>query len=184
MYPPSRWIRLAGGEFLLLGAGTVINPILKIVTTVAVLAATYIFIVKPVLDTTESALDSAGNFASETSDTINQNISSARIEAMRTSLASQMSALSTNWPQAGRELRQCVKKAGRDGPALADCERFADRVRGMQSDRNFATSYATSLRAQGDTGSAARVDQCVKNAGFKPAAMKKCRDLADQLLFG
>jgi hypothetical protein len=40
-----------------IGPGTVINPIIKIVTVVAVLAATYFFIVKPVLDTTESAID-------------------------------------------------------------------------------------------------------------------------------
>ena len=37
----------------MLGAGTVINPIIKIVTTVAILAAVYFFIVKPTLDTTE-----------------------------------------------------------------------------------------------------------------------------------
>ena len=41
----------------MLGAGTVINPIIKIVTVVAILAATYVFIVKPVLDTTESTID-------------------------------------------------------------------------------------------------------------------------------
>jgi hypothetical protein len=41
----------------MLGAGTVINPIIKIVTVVAILAASYIFIVKPVLDTTESTID-------------------------------------------------------------------------------------------------------------------------------
>jgi hypothetical protein len=41
----------------MLGAGTVINPIIKIVTVVAILAASYVFIVKPVLDTTESTID-------------------------------------------------------------------------------------------------------------------------------
>ena len=41
----------------MLGAGTVINPIIKIVTTVAVLAAAYFFIVKPILDTTNNAVD-------------------------------------------------------------------------------------------------------------------------------
>jgi len=40
-----------------IGAGTVINPIIRIVTTVAILAAVGIFIVKPVLDTTESTID-------------------------------------------------------------------------------------------------------------------------------
>ena len=37
----------------MIGAGTVINPIIKVVTTVAILAAVYFFIVKPSLDTTE-----------------------------------------------------------------------------------------------------------------------------------
>jgi hypothetical protein len=41
----------------MLGAGTVINPIIKTVTVVAILAASYLFIVKPVLDTTESTID-------------------------------------------------------------------------------------------------------------------------------
>jgi hypothetical protein len=44
----------------MIGAGTVINPILKIVTTVAILAAAYFFIVKPVLDTTNSAFEEFG----------------------------------------------------------------------------------------------------------------------------
>jgi hypothetical protein len=42
----------------MLGAGTLINPIIKIVTTVAILAAVYLFIVKPALDTTNNAFDS------------------------------------------------------------------------------------------------------------------------------
>ncbi len=41
----------------MLGAGTVINPIIKIVTTVAILAAAYVFIVKPVLDTTDNVVN-------------------------------------------------------------------------------------------------------------------------------
>ncbi len=42
----------------MLGAGTVINPIIKVVTTVAILAAVYFFIVKPTLDTTNTAFES------------------------------------------------------------------------------------------------------------------------------
>jgi len=45
----------------MLGAGTVINPIIKIVTTVAILGAVYLFIVKPTLDTTNDAFDSFSN---------------------------------------------------------------------------------------------------------------------------
>ena len=45
----------------MLGAGTVINPIIKIVVTVVVLGAVYLFIVKPILDTTNNAFDLVGN---------------------------------------------------------------------------------------------------------------------------
>ncbi len=41
----------------MLGAGTIINPIIKIVTTVAILGAVYLFLVKPTLDTTNDAID-------------------------------------------------------------------------------------------------------------------------------
>jgi hypothetical protein len=44
----------------MLGAGTVINPIIRIVTTIVVLGAIYLFIVKPVLDTTNNAFEEFG----------------------------------------------------------------------------------------------------------------------------
>ncbi len=43
----------------MIGAGTVINPIIKIVTTVAILAAVYLFFVKPALDTTDNITNRA-----------------------------------------------------------------------------------------------------------------------------
>jgi hypothetical protein len=43
----------------MIGAGTFINPLMKVVTTVAILAAVYFFIVKPVLDTTENTVNRA-----------------------------------------------------------------------------------------------------------------------------
>ena len=49
----------------MIGAGTVINPIIKIVTTVAILAAVGIFIVKPVLETTEKAVEGAITLSEE-----------------------------------------------------------------------------------------------------------------------
>ena len=42
----------------MLGASTVINPIIKIVTTVVILGAVYLFFVKPALDTTENITNS------------------------------------------------------------------------------------------------------------------------------
>lgn len=41
----------------MIGAGTFISPLLKVLTTVAILAAAYFFIVKPVLDTTDNAIN-------------------------------------------------------------------------------------------------------------------------------
>ena len=41
----------------MLGAGTIINPIIKIVTTVVILGAVYLFFVKPTLDTTNDVID-------------------------------------------------------------------------------------------------------------------------------
>ena len=52
------------GGFDMIGAGTIISPIIKIVTTVAILAAVYFFIVKPTLDTTEKAITNGAGFES------------------------------------------------------------------------------------------------------------------------
>ena len=65
------------------------------------------------------------------------------------------------------------------------CEDLGEKlVHTVQSDRNFALSYADSLDAQGDDAGAERMRDCVKDAGFEPAAMQRCRNLADDLLFG
>jgi hypothetical protein len=67
----------------MLGAGTVINPLIKVITTVAILAAVYIFIVKPALDTTNSAFeafsesfDGFGDLPAEVQSQIDEAISS------------------------------------------------------------------------------------------------------------
>jgi hypothetical protein len=168
----------------LIGAGTVINPIIKIVTTVAIVAAIGIFIVRPVLDTTEDAIDKAGRFADETSASVNASVSNAQIDSMRTQIAARITSLASTWPEAARALRNCARDAGRDALRLERCESLARRVSSMQSDRNFSTSYATALRAQGEEAAAARIEDCVDKAGFDPGPMGHCRELADQLLFG
>jgi len=40
-----------------IGAGTFINPLLKVLTTVAILVAVYFLILRPILDTTENAFE-------------------------------------------------------------------------------------------------------------------------------
>ena len=41
----------------MLGPGTFINPLIKVVTTIIILGAVYLFFVKPALDTTNKAFD-------------------------------------------------------------------------------------------------------------------------------
>jgi hypothetical protein len=168
-----------------LGAGTVINPIIKVVTAVAILAAVGIFIVRPVLDTTDKAINSVSEQVHEAQQQSQQASSDAEIQSVHSRISSYASSLSASWPAAAREARSCAHKAGDDLRELNVCLRFAQRlVTRVQSDRSFALSYATSLSAQGDTAGAQRVEQCVKDAGFETAAMQRCRNLADDLLFG
>ena len=168
----------------MLGAGTVINPIIKIVTTVAILAAIGIFIVKPVLDTTEEAIDKGIEHSRQIQEGVNQNISDAQIDSMRTQLQARSSSLISTWPEAARELRACARDAGRDGAELERCQNLASRISGMLSPHNIATSYANTLTSQGDTAAADRIDECVADADFRPGPMSRCQELAEKLLFG
>jgi LPS O-antigen subunit length determinant protein (WzzB/FepE family) len=168
----------------LIGAGTIINPILKVVTTVAILGAAYIFIVKPVLDTTEhissdvsKQTQQAFNEANQASDDFDLNFAKDRAESFASSLRSQ-------WPEAAREVTDCVRKADKDAKAMQKCDDFGHQlITEGQSPRNFSLSYADSLSAQGKTSEAAAVEKCVDEAQFDVRDLQKCRDLADRLLF-
>lgn len=169
----------------MLGAGTVINPIIKVVTTVAVLAAAYFFIVKPVLTTTDKVIDQSGRQIDRAHASANQAFADAALNSAKSRAGSYASSLQSTWPAASREIKACLKQAGNDAKAAGRCaDRGQKLVHTVQSDRGFSLSYANSLSAQGDSAGAARVQSCVKSAGFKPAAMQRCRDLADELLFG
>jgi hypothetical protein len=169
----------------MLGAGTVINPIIKIVTTVAVLAASYFFIVQPVLDTADKAVDSAGKQFQNAQEQSQDPFRHAALESARSRAQSFAQSLQSAWPAASREVKNCLRAAGNELAALKGCDSFGEKlVHTVLSDRNFALSYATSIAAQGDQAGAGRVEACVKDAAFAPAAMQRCRSLADQLLFG
>ena len=165
----------------MIGAGTIINPILKIVTVVAVLAASYFFIVRPILDTTEKVAGDANRSFQNSlqgNDDFDLNFARDRAKSFAESLRS-------SWPAAAREVSACVKQAGDSAGQMKRCDNFGHRlVSVVQSDRNFALSYADSLGAQGDAAGSDRVTDCVKQAGFRSAAMERCRALADKLLFG
>ena len=169
----------------MLGAGTVINPIIKIVTAVAILAAVGIFIVKPVLDTTDKAINSVSRQVHDAQRQSQQQSSNFDLDFARSRAESFATSLQGTWPAAARAIKACIRDAGGDAGAMGRCEARGEKlVHTVQSDRSFALSYADSLDAQGDGASAERIHDCVKHAGFKPAAMNRCRNLADQLLFG
>jgi hypothetical protein len=169
----------------LIGAGTFINPLLKVLTTVAILAAVGIFIVRPALDTTERISADVNASIRGTQEGIDRTLTASQLQAQRSTIASYISSVSSSWPEAARELRGCARQAGEDGIRLQRCEEQARLIaHGTLSDYNFSTSYATALESQGETGAADRVRDCVKGAGFKPVAMERCRALADELLFG
>ena len=169
----------------MLGAGTVINPIIKIVTTVAILAAVGIFIVKPVLETTEEVSKGVNDSIQNSLDDANQASSDVELSVARSRAKGYVSSLASGWPAAAAELRTCIKDAGNDVRAMNFCANFGSRVvTQVNSNRSRALSYADSLSAQGDTAGAAQVEQCVHDAGFETAAMRRCFNLADELLFG
>ena len=169
----------------MLGAGTVINPLIKVITTVAILAAVGFFIVRPVLDTTEKAIDSVNQSVRNGIEQGEQASQDAQLRSAQSRAESYATSLQGTWPAAAREIKGCVRAAGENATAMDRCADLGQTlVHTVQSDRNFALSYADSLAAQGDGAGAERVRDCVKGAGFKPAAMERCRELADDLLFG
>ncbi len=168
----------------MLGAETVIGPLLKLVVTVAILAAVGVFIVKPILETTEEISGQVNESVRNSIEQSNNASQQASYESARSRATSYAQSLQSSWPAAAREIKRCIAGANTLGP-MERCAATAQRiVHTVQSDRNFALSYATSLDAQGKSAGADRVRGCVRDAGFKPAAMQRCRDLADDLLFG
>jgi phage-related protein len=97
----------------MLGAGTIINPIIKIVTTVAILAAVYFFIVKPTLDTTNEAFNAFSDAFPEAND-----LSSGLQDTINNALDSTSDA---------DRLRACLKRAIDAGGNEAAINRCVDR---------------------------------------------------------
>ena len=100
----------------MIGAGTIINPILKIVTTVAILAAVYFFIIKPTLETTEDI----SNRAFDTSDQIQEDIQ----DSIRNSVPSGSDPMDVKIPKSAakaQKLGDCVSGAVGDVAAIQKC---------------------------------------------------------------
>lgn len=99
----------------MVGAGTFINPLIKIVTTIAILAAVYFFFVKPVIDTTNDAFDKfVPDGFSETFDGFPTDIQDQINEAFE-----------GNGEARATKLGNCVTKARQDTDRIQRCvDRF------------------------------------------------------------
>ena len=106
----------------MIGAGTVISPIIKIVTTVAILAAVYFFIVKPTLDTTEDitksvnrgigkSFDNFGDFSPDVKDSVRQ----------AEKLQQQAAQASDEQLESANKLLDCIQDAGGDVEQISVC---------------------------------------------------------------
>jgi hypothetical protein len=169
----------------LIGAGTIINPIIKVVTTVAILGAVYLLFVRPILDTTEEVAGNATQQFQQSQRDAEQRSDEIALSSAESRAESYGSTLQNTWPAAAREVNSCIRNAKSELDSMERCAEFGQTVaHTLQSDYNFANSYADSLDLQGDTAAADQVRNCVKQAGFRVAPMERCRDLADRLLFG
>ena len=107
----------------MIGAGTVINPIIKIVTTIAILGAVYLFFVKPALDTTEDITDRAF----DTSNSIQEQIQRDLRESFKD--VPSFSATDVQIPESAKKaqkLGDCVNAAAGNVGEIERCmNRFA-----------------------------------------------------------
>jgi hypothetical protein len=171
----------------MLGADTAISGIIRLVTTVGILAAVYFLIVKPVLNTTEDVVHHATHAAGIQQHHIDRQAQRAQISGERQralSYASSALAGSQPWYAASRMLHRCVREADNDLPKMRACARAGEHLTTLYSPRNISMSYATSVAAAGNSAGAAGIRQCVDKAAFKLVPMLHCKDLATKLLFG
>jgi len=115
----------------MIGAGTFLNPLLKVVTTIAVLAAIYFFLVRPILDTTES-------ISGQITNTVNRGLDQtekAQKQAQQAEKQAQQQGAQSFEIQAGglsleqaNRIQQCVENAGQDVDALQACGELANKL--------------------------------------------------------
>ena len=106
----------------MIGAGTIISPIIKIVTTVAILAAIYFLIIRPVLDTTEDITNQA--FESfELPDNIAPDVERSIDKAFNQAEKAQDQAASSSSAQIrnAEKLLDCINNASGDVNKISAC---------------------------------------------------------------
>ena len=104
----------------MLGAATFINPLLKVATAVAILAAVYFFAVRPVLDTTEKAIDTVNPVLESSQRQIDRALRRAERAAPGTqSFEYQV----TGPPKVVRRVVDCIQRAAGDAARIQACVR-------------------------------------------------------------
>lgn len=117
-------------------ADSIISPLIKIVVTFATLAAVYLFIVKPILDTTDEAFRSTNETIrrslQQTQQNVNQAVRQAGVPPQRGPGQVQITrTIRGLTPQQAQALSACVQRAGADIARINACfARFSKKGRG------------------------------------------------------
>jgi hypothetical protein len=106
----------------MIGAGTFINPLLKIITVVAVLAASYIFIIEPVLDTTEDISGDINNSIGQSLESTNQQIDKA-LEQSGAAQTVEIPQSSQDSIKEANKLLDCIQRANGNVDKMQRCNR-------------------------------------------------------------
>ena len=101
----------------MIGAGTVINPIIKIVTTVVILGAVYLFFVKPALDTTEDITENVTGAFPNTNEILEGIPDQGNLQRQIQDSINQANAGNVD----ADKLLQCVQNANQDVQKLQRC---------------------------------------------------------------
>ena len=105
----------------MIGAGTVINPIIKIVTTVVILGAVYLFFVKPALDTTENITENVTGAFPNTDEILEGIPDQGNLQQQIQQSLNQANAGNVNTDK----LLECVQRANQNVDRLQRCtQRF------------------------------------------------------------
>jgi flavin-binding protein dodecin len=104
-----------------IGAGTFINPLLKIVTVFAILGASYLFIVKPALDTTEDISSEIGNSIGQSLESTNDQIDNALEQAGPGSATIEIPQSSQDSLKEANKLLNCIQRANGNVDKIQRC---------------------------------------------------------------
>jgi F0F1-type ATP synthase membrane subunit b/b' len=106
----------------MIGAGTFINPLIRVTTTVAILAAAYFLIVKPALDTTEDITNSVNDSISQSFNGFDNLSPQFQREIKQAEkLSGNANATSSQQIQSANKLLNCIQHANNDVATIQAC---------------------------------------------------------------